>query len=59
MAKTIEVVIEGGKATVTTRGFEGKACLDATAELEKAMGMKVSEVKTPEYHVRTVQQQGQ
>lgn len=54
MSKQIEVVIEGGAATVSTRGFVGKACLDATAELEKAMGAKTSEQKTPEFDVKEV-----
>ena len=54
MAKTITVDIANGQATVETRGFQGKACLDATAELEKAMGLKTSDRKTPEFDVKEV-----
>lgn len=54
MAKTITVDISGGTSTISTKGFAGKACQDATAELEKAMGMKTSDVKTPEFEVREV-----
>lgn len=58
MAQTIEIVIENGKAQVTTRGFQGKACLDATADLERAMGVKTADQKTPEFDVRSVQSRG-
>jgi hypothetical protein len=58
MAKTITVTCEGGATTVETRGFVGKACLDATAELEKALGVKASDTKTPEFHEKTVQATG-
>jgi DUF2997 family protein len=52
--KTIEIVIADGKSTITTRGFTGKTCILATAELEKAMGVKTSDAKTPEFEVREV-----
>ncbi len=52
--KTIMVVIEKGKAQVRTEGFVGPACRDATAQLEKAMGMTVSDETTPEFHQREV-----
>lgn len=58
MAKEITVTIQGGKAEVATRGFQGKACMDATAELEKAMGATTSDTKTPEFEVKEVQQAG-
>ena len=54
MAKTITVTITDGKAKIETRGFAGKACMDATAELEKAMGAKTSDSKTPEFDVKEV-----
>jgi hypothetical protein len=47
-------VIEKGKATVSTQGYVGKACQDATAELEKVMGMTVTDEKTPEWHQEEV-----
>lgn len=54
MAQTITITIEDGKSTIETRGFSGKACMDATAELEKAMGAKTSDRKTPEFDVKEV-----
>lgn len=56
--KTITVTIKGGTATVETKGFAGKACIDATAELEKAMGTKTADTKLPEYDFKEVQQAG-
>lgn len=56
--KEIVVTIQDGKATVATKGFQGKACQDATAELEKAMGLKTSDTKTPEYDLKHVHTQG-
>jgi hypothetical protein len=59
MAKQqIEINISGGKAEVKTEGFEGRACMDATADLEAAMGLTVDDQKTPEYDVKHVQQAG-
>jgi hypothetical protein len=56
--KEIHVTIENGSATVETRGFAGKACMDATAELEKAMGKTTNDRKTPEWNVKEVRQVG-
>lgn len=56
--REIHVTIENGSATVATRGFVGKACLDATAELEKAMGKTTTDQKTPEFHQKEVRQVG-
>ena len=39
-----------GEATVTTEGYHGKACKDATKEIEKALGKTTSDVKKPEYY---------
>lgn len=58
MAKTITVDIQDGKTTIETRGYTGKACMDATAELEKALGTRTSDKKTPEFETRHVQSQG-
>lgn len=54
MAKVIDIVIEDGKATISTSGFAGKACMDVTAQLEKALGTKTSDRKTPEFDVKEV-----
>jgi hypothetical protein len=37
----IDIPLEG-EITITTKGFTGKACKEATASLEKAFGSKVS-----------------
>lgn len=58
MSKTITVNIENGKAVVETKGFKGKACQDATKELETAMGATTSDTKTPEWHQKEVRQVG-
>lgn len=56
--KTITVEIKDGKSTIETTGFEGRACLDATAELEKAMGVVENETKKPEFVAKHQQVQG-
>ena len=48
--RKITIKITGGMATVETSGFKGKACMDATAQLEAAMGKRTSDTKTPEFH---------
>lgn len=58
MARQITVTIENGAATVETKGYQGKACVNATAELEKAMGATTADRKTPEYEGRTQHQVG-
>lgn len=54
MREIIVTIDETAKTTVETRGFKGKACEDATAELEKAMGIVVSNTRTPEWHTKEV-----
>ena len=39
--QSIEFVCEGGKVTITTSGFSGRGCLDATAAIKKAIGLRV------------------
>lgn len=62
MAQTITVTLENNNGQVTaqveTKGFKGKACKDATADLERAMGMKTSDRNTPEFDLREQQQAG-
>ena len=55
----IHVTIEKGTAVVETQGFKGKACQDATAELEAAMGKTVRNDTTPEWHDREERVVGQ
>ena len=49
--KIIEVVVNPqGKLVVTTRGFSGGACRDASKYLEQALGARTSETLTTEFH---------
>jgi hypothetical protein len=49
--KIIEVVINPqGQPTITTRGFSGGACRDASKYLEQALGARASETLTAEFH---------
>ncbi len=59
--KTIVVTFdEAAQFTVETKGFKGKACQQATAEIRSALGIEKSEVKTAEfYQQEQVQKQTQ
>ena len=49
--KTIEIVISAkGETTVTTRGFTGQSCRDASKALEAALGQRTGEQLTAEFH---------
>lgn len=49
--RTIEVIVSPtGQARLTTRGYAGTACKDATRVLERALGAVQSDVATPEMH---------
>ncbi len=49
--KTIEVVVgKDGSIQIETKGFSGAECEKATAELEKALGTKASNVRTGDYY---------
>lgn len=46
-----EIIIEvapDGETQITTKGYKGKACKDATAALEKALGTVTSDTPTKE-----------
>jgi hypothetical protein len=48
-----EIVVEiarDGKTKITTKGFKGKACKDATKELEAAFGGATKTTDTPEMY---------
>ncbi len=45
MTNTIEIFVDTkGEATVTTKGFAGSACRDASKFIEQALGQRVSEI---------------
>ena len=49
--KTMEILVSPqGATTITTKGYTGQSCKDATRELEKALGTVVAEAKTAEYY---------
>lgn len=49
--KTIEVLIApNGQATVKTQGFAGSGCREGSQFLEQALGLRVSEALTAEFH---------
>jgi hypothetical protein len=49
--KTIEIVITpAGKTTIQTLGFTGSSCRDASKFLEEALGQRLSEQQTAEFH---------
>jgi len=47
--KRIRATFKDGKAEVKTFGFQGSACLDATRDLEKALGKVTGDIKTAEF----------
>ena len=60
----IEIIVSPqGEATVTTQGFAGSSCRDASKFIEQALGQQTSERLTAEFHQPAtvqehVQQQG-
>jgi hypothetical protein len=51
MTKTIEITVSPkGRTTVTTKGFTGSSCREASRFIEQALGQQVSEQLTAEFH---------
>jgi hypothetical protein len=49
--KTIEITVSPtGETTVRTEGFSGPECREATRLLEAALGRRLSETLTAEFH---------
>jgi hypothetical protein len=49
--KTIEITVDPkGGTVVKTVGFEGPACREASRFLETALGARLAEALTPEFH---------
>ena len=49
--KTIEIFVNSkGETTVITKGFAGSACRDASHFIEQALGQRVGETLTAEFH---------
>ena len=51
--KTIELsVATDGSSRIETRGFAGETCRDASRFVEDALGVRLSEALTGEYHAQ-------
>ena len=51
MTKVIEIIVSPkGETTVTTKGFAGSSCREASKFLEQALGQQTSEQLTAEFH---------
>ena len=60
MSRTIEIIVTAkGETTVTTRGFAGQSCRDASKFIEQALGQQTGEQLTAEFHQATGVQQAQ
>jgi hypothetical protein len=58
--KLIEVVVSArGETTVTTKGFSGAECQQASKFIEAALGAKVTEQKTAEFYAPALTQQSE
>jgi hypothetical protein len=57
MTQVIEITVTPkGETTVQTRGFQGGSCRDASRFIEQALGARVGEQLTAEFHqVQTAQ----
>lgn len=48
--KEIKITVSTtGEIEISTAGFRGKACKDATKEIERALGLVESDKTTPEF----------
>ena len=49
--KTIEITVDPkGQSRVETKGFTGGECREASRFVEQALGAKLAETLTPEFH---------
>ena len=57
----IEIIVSpNGNTTVMTKGFAGQSCRDASKFIEQALGQRVDEQLTSEFHqAQSVTQQQQ
>ena len=57
--KTIEITVSPtGETQVQTKGFIGGECREASRFVEEALGQRVGETLTTEFHQAAQQQQG-
>jgi len=56
--KTIEITVApDGTSTVQTKGFHGASCREGSHFLEQALGARLREQVTPEFHYQEPLQQ--
>jgi hypothetical protein len=49
--KTIEIIVSpNGETTITTRGFAGASCREASKFIEQALGQRTDERLTADFH---------
>ena len=60
MSRTIEITISPkGETAITTKGFAGSSCRDASKFIEQALGQRISEQLTADFHQATTLAQTQ
>ena len=60
MIATIEIIVTAkGETTVTTKGFAGQSCRDASRFIEQALGQRIGEQLTAEFHQAQTAEQHQ
>ena len=53
----IEILISPiGETRITTHGFHGPKCREATKALETSLGLKLTETLTSEYHLANTEE---
>ncbi|MCH7687345.1 MAG: DUF2997 domain-containing protein [Planctomycetes bacterium] len=58
--KIVEIIISpSGETKVETKGFAGAECREASRFIEEALGKRIGEKLTGEFHQRTSQQSNQ
>ena len=59
MTQTIEIIVSPtGATSVQTKGFAGVSCREASKFIEQALGPRISEALTSEFHqTQSVEQQ--
>ena len=60
MKTMLIIASKNGEVSITTRGFDGLDCKDATRDMEKSLGVVTSDRVIPDHstttHVQEVQQ---
>jgi hypothetical protein len=58
MNRQFEIIVSAkGETTVTTKGFTGPSCRDASHFIEQALGQRIDEKLTTEFHQTAIAEQ--